>query len=473
MTIDAVGPNADPVARKREQRGWYFYDWANSTFYTSVITVFGAVYISALAAEDAKGDQSLNGPTPCVGAGGVENELVNCDIEVLGLLTFPAGSLWGYLIAFTTILQVLVLPITGAIADRSQNKRQLLGGAAVIGSLATAGLMFAFGSNWGLALILYVIAQLAYGASIVVYYSFLPEIATADERDHVSTRGWAFGYLGGGIALALQLVLFLSHEAIGISEGLAVRLCFVSSGIWWAAFTVVTLRRLRQHQAPHGAERGASVITAGFSELGKTLREAKAFPLTLAFLGTYLVFNDGIQTVVTVSAQYGTKELKFDQEVLIVTILVIQFVAFFGGLLHGVAARYIGPKKTIMTSLVLWILVIIAAYFLRPGDKLAFWAVAAGIGLVLGGTVALSRSLYSQMIPPGKEAQYFSLYEISERGTAWLGPLLFAGIAQATGSYRPAILAVIVFFVLGFILVALVPIRRAIQAVGNPEPSTV
>ncbi len=193
--------------------------------------------------------------------------------------------------------------------------------------------------------------------------------------------------------------------------------------------------------------------------------------MTLAFLGAYLVFTDGISTVVSVSAQYGSEELKFGNEVLIATILVIQFVAYAGGMLHGLVARRWGAKKTILASLAVWMIVITSAYFIEAGQQFQFYAVAAGIGLVLGGTNALSRSLFSQMIPPGKEAQYYSLYEIGERGTSWLGPLVFAAAGQATGSFRYSILALLVFFVVGFVLVALIPVRRAIAAVGNPEPS--
>ncbi|PXY22468.1 MFS transporter [Prauserella muralis] len=472
MTTTPEGPvpAADVRDRKREQRGWYFYDWANSTFYTSVITVFGALYMSSVAADAAKADVARNGPNACVDAGGADDNLVNCDISLFGL-AFPAGSLWGYLLAAATVIQVLVLPITGAIADRSQYKKRILGMFAFLGAAASALLFFVAEGRWELGLVLYVIGNIGYGASIVTYYSFLPDIATPDERDEVSARGWAFGYLGGGVALAVQLAFYLSRDAFGVSESTAVRICYLSSGIWWALFTLIPLRRLHEHQRPHGGERGLSVVTAGFAELRATVRAAKAFPLTLAFLGAYLVFTDGISTVVSVSAQYGKEELRFSDEVLIATILVIQFVAYLGGMAHGLIARRFGAKKTILGSLVVWIVVITAAFFIEERAQFQFYAVAAGIGLVLGGTNALSRSLYSQMIPPGKEAQYYSLYEIGERGTSWLGPLLFAGVGHATGSFRYAIIALIVFFVLGFIFVALVPVRRAIAAAGNTAPS--
>lgn len=236
-------------------------------------------------------------------------------------------------------------------------------------------------------------------------------------------------------------------------------------------FTIIPLRTLHEHQSAHGAEHGVSVVTAGFKELRETLRSAKAYPLTLAFLGSYLIFTDGINTVVTVSAQYGKDELKFADQVLIVTILVIQFVAYFGGVLHGIAAKRFGAKKTILGSLLVWVVVIGCAYFIKAGQQLQFYAVAVGIGLVLGGTNALSRSLFSQMIPAGKEAQYYSLYTVGERGTSWLGPLVFAGVGQVTGSFRFAIIALTIFFVVGFAATWLVPVRRAIEAAGNRAPA--
>lgn len=461
---ESSGVAAD-VARRREQRGWMFYDWANSVFPTSIVTVFLSLYLTSVAQSAAEADTALNGPAPCPEG----DTLRDCDVSLFGV-TFPAGSLWGYLLSVATVVLVVVLPITGAIADRTQNKRRMLAVFAFTGAALTVLLALVAGQNWQLGVLLFVLANGAYGASVVIYYAFLPEIAGPDERDALSTRAWAFGYLGSGTALALQLGVYLAHESLGLTEGQAVRVCFVMSGLWWAVFTLVPLSRLRRHQAPHGDEHGASVLRAGFVELRSTLAQARAFPLTLAFLGAYLVYTDGIATVANVAGQYGELELKLPREVLITTILLVQFVAFFGGVLHGVLARRLGAKRTILVSLVLWVAVVGLAFFVREGDRLQFYGVAVGIGLVLGGTNALSRSLFSQMVPPGREAQYFSLYEIGERSTSWLGPLVFAGVGQATGSFRLAILSLVAFFVVGFVLVALVPVRRAIRAVGNPEP---
>lgn len=473
MSVVDGNPETVPSApdRRREQRGWVWYDWANSVFPTSVITVFGSLYLTAVAAEAALADTATNGPNPCPADGdGGTNKLVDCQISVFGL-HFQAGSLWGYLLAAATIIQVLIVPLLGAIADRTQNKKRMLAVSAFGGAAATLLMSLVAGTDWQLGVILFILGNIGYGCSVVIYYSFIPEIATADERDALSTRGWAFGYLGSGTALLVQLVVYLMHEPLGITEGDAARIAFVLSGLWWAAFTLIPLRRLKDHQRPHGFEHGAGgVLAGGFRELRNTLKLARTYPLTLAFLGTYLIYTDGIATVANVSAQYGSEELNFDDTVLISTILIVQFVAFVGGVLHGIVARRVGAKRTIMISLSVWLVVIGAAYFVQAGQAIQFYMLAAGIGLVLGGTNALSRSLFSQMVPPGKEAQYFSIYEIGERATSWMGPLLFAAVAGATGSYRPAIISLVVFFFVGLVLMFFVPVRKAIRAVGNPEP---
>ncbi|OLR93756.1 MFS transporter [Actinokineospora bangkokensis] len=470
-TVEQSTPGAgEERARRREQRGWCWYDFANSVFPTSVTTVFGSLYLTSVAATAAKTDTALNGPNACLDAEGKSDRLTNCDISLLGL-HFPAGSLWGYLLSVATVIQVLVVPLMGAIADRSTNKKPLLAGFAFGGSVATAAMALVGGGDWGLGVALFILGNIGYGTSVVIYYSYLPEIATADERDRLSSAGWAFGYLGGGLMLALQLVVYLFRDSLGVSEGGAAQIAFLTSGIWWALFTLVPLKRLRgHHERPQPTGTQGSVVTAGFRELRDTLRHARSFPLTLAFLGTYLIYTDGIATVANVSAQYGSEELEFENDVLITTILIVQFVAALGGLLHGLVARKVGAKRTIQGSLVVWVLVIGAAYFVQAGQATQFYLLAGGIGLVLGGTNALSRSLYSQMVPPGKEAQYFSVYEMGERATSWLGPLVFAVMASTTGSYRYAIISLVIFFFVGLVLISLVPVRRAITEAGNEAP---
>jgi len=230
----------------------------------------------------------------------------------------------------------------------------------------------------------------------------------------------------------------------------------------------------RVHARAAAQAAGASTGSGnGFRQLASTLREARRFPLTLAFLAAYLVFADGINTVAQIAGLYGERELLLPREVLIATILLVQFVAYGGAVLHGrLAVRY-GARRTILGSLVAWTVITTLAYFVTAGSTVQFIAVAIGIGLVLGGTLALTRSLYSQLIPPGREAEYFALYEVGEEGTSWLGPLVFSAVAGATGSFRPAIISLIAFFLIGGVGMAFVPLRRAIRAAGNDEPALV
>jgi UMF1 family MFS transporter len=436
---------------RRERFGWYSYDWAMSVFNTSVTTVFLAPYLTAVA-EVAADDGGR--------------------IHPLGI-SVPPGSLFGYVLSVSVILQVLVLPITGALADRTGYKRQLLAGFATLGSLCTMGLFFVADGRFMLGAALFVVANLCFGAATVVYYSWLPDLAGPDERDAVSSRGWALGYLGGGLLLAASLVLFTQYEALGLTEGQAVRICLASAGIWWAGFTVVSVTLLRNRRPKEVIDRRVGAVTGSFRQLGATLRDLRRYPLTLWFLGAYLLFNDGVQTVIGVSAQYGAEQLQLSQTTLVSAILLVQIVAFVGALALGWTAARVGAKRTVLWALVVWTGVLVGAYFLQAGVALQFYGLAVVIGFVMGGTQALSRSMFSQLIPPGKEAEYFGFYEISDRGTSWLGPFLFALTYQLTGSYRYAIFSLVFFFVVGGFLLARLDLRRAIVAAGNVPPDRV
>jgi MFS transporter, UMF1 family len=250
-----------------------------------------------------------------------------------------------------------------------------------------------------------------------------------------------------------------------------VRICLASAGVWWAGFTVVsvTLLRDRPPREPVGDGRSGPV-RASFGQLWTTLRGLRRYPLTLWFLAAYLLFNDGVQTVIGVSAQYGAEQLKLPQTTLVSAILLVQFVAFAGAMGMGRLAAAVGARKTVLWSLAVWTVVLVAAYFVQAGAALQFYLLAMVIGFVLGGTQALSRSLFSQLIPSGKEAEYFGFYEISDRGTSWLGPFLFALTFQLTASYRYAIFSLVFFFLAGGILLSRLDLRRAIVAAGNVPP---
>jgi UMF1 family MFS transporter len=431
--------------RRREQRGWYFYDWANSVFSTSVITVFLGPYLTTVAeaAADAQGY-----------------------VHPLGL-PVRAGSYFAYVVSASVLLSVLAMPLAGAVADRTGRKKPILGVAAYVGAAATTGLVFLGGDRYLLGGALLIVANVAYAVAIVVYHAFLPQIAESEERDAVSSRGWAFGYAAGALVLVADLALFLGHETLGLSEGAAVRICLASAGVWWAVFTVVPLRRLRERPAGDGAAGGT--LGGGVRQLAATFREIRRYPLTLMFLLAFLIYNDGVQTVISQASVYGSRELGMDQTTLIAAILLVQVLAVAGALLLGRLARRYGAKRTVLGSLVAWTVLVGGGYFLPAGAPAWFFVLAAGIGMVMGGSQALSRSLFAQMVPRGKEAEYFSLYEVSDRGTSWLGPLVFGLAFQMTGSYRASIISLVVFFVLGFAVLLRVPVHRAAAAVGNRE----
>ena len=454
ITSEPAPPSA-PWSTRRERVGWYFYDWANSAFITTVVTVFLGPYLTAIARR---------------AAGCPTDTEVSCTERIpLLFLDILPGQLFPYLVSASVLLTVVGLPLLGAIADRSARKRELMVGFAYLGSAATIGMLFLVDDRYLLGSALFLVANFAFGASVVVYNSFLPQLAGPDERDALSSAGWAVGYAGGGLLLALNLVALLLHEQLGLSEGDAVRYCIVSAGLWWAAFTTVPLLTLRNRPPLEGVARGF-VVTEGFRQLWRTVKGMRAYPLTLLFLLAYLVYSDGIATVVSLSALYGSEELDLSADTLVITILVVQIVAVFGAIGMGRVAARVGAWRTVLASLVLWSLVITAAYFLPAGQVLPFALLGAAIGLVLGGSQALSRSLFSHLVPRGKEGEYFGIYEITDKSTSWVGPLLFGVALGLTESYRAAVVSVILFFVVGFVLLAAVPMRRAITAAGNTPP---
>jgi UMF1 family MFS transporter len=430
---------------RRTQRSWYVYDWANSAFQTTVITVFLGPFLTGLAqaAADAQGF-----------------------VRPLGI-PIRAVALYPYLISLSALLQVVAMPLVGALADRTGRRRLLLGVLAYTGALTTMLLYFVGERQYIVGSALFLIASVAFTCSIVVYNAWLPDIAPTEDRDAVSSRGWAVGYLGGGLLLAANLVLLQLVQAgrLPIDLADAVRISIVSAGGWWALFTIVPLLGL-DDAPPRAVAAGG-----GFRQLAHTLGRLRRAPATLTFLAAYLLFNDGVQTVISQSAVFADQELLMPQDVIVIAVLTVQLVAVAGALLLGWLAVRLGAKRVVLASLLVWVGVLAYAYVLPAQQVQAFYALAVLIGLVLGGTQALARSLFSHMVPAGAEAEYFSAYEISDRGTSWLGALLFGVAVQITGSYRVAILSLVLFFVLGFLLLWIADIRRAAAEAGNAAPA--
>jgi len=449
----------DPQSRQREQKAWYWYDWANSAFVTTTAAVLFAPYLTSVAEKAACGFVTD------------EDKHLKCtqDLHVLGL-DVSAGSLVFYLVTAATILSAVVLPIVGAIADRSASKPRLLGGFAWAGSAMAALMYFVAGSNWQFGAVLLLLATLFLGASLVVYDSILVEIAEPDERDKVSSKGWALGYLGGGLLLALNFVLL---TVMSDNTEMAVRISLLSAGIWWAVFTIIPVRGIRSRPPVNPVKERGGLVKASFGQLWHTLRDLRRYPVTLTFLLAYLFYNDGIQTVIYAASVYGEKELGFEKSTVLMAFLVVQFVGIAGALAFGRLAGRVGAYRVIKVGLFVWLAVVFVGWLIPDNNLPLFLLLAVAIGVVLGGTQALSRSFYSQLIPRGREAEYFSLYQACERGTSWIGTLIFGLVHQWTDSYRPALLALMVLFVLGILLLVRVDPRRGIQEAGNSMPSVV
>jgi MFS transporter, UMF1 family len=437
---------------KREIFGWAMYDWANSAFSTTIGTVFLGPYLASLAEKAAS---------------------VSPD-KLAHFLGIPvaADSFFPYCISFSVGMQVLFLPILGAIADYSHRRKQMMQLFATIGAICTILMFFVTAPLWWLGGVLFILANLTFGAALVFYNSYLPDIASEDQRDRVSSYGWAMGYLGDGLLLLLNLALYMFSEKLGIPKDLAVRINLASAGIWWLTFSFFTWVRLHPRHAVKQLPKGETYVRVGFKQLWHTIKEMRNFPETLKFLLAYFLYNDGIQTVIAISSTFAAAPLirggvGLDQSTLIIVILMIQFMAFVGALLWGKLANWVGAKRSIIISLVIWAGVTIYAYFGLKGEQrvLEFFILGACIAVVLGGSQAISRSLYAQIIPAGKQAEYYSFYEISERGTSWVGPLLFGLVNQLTGSLRPAILSLIFFFVMGLIFLPFVNVKKAIADV--------
>jgi UMF1 family MFS transporter len=447
-----------PLNRAREQKAWYWYDWANSAYYTTILTVLFGPYMIDVAGR----------------AAGCADPDESCDktVSLLGL-DLAAGSLPFYLTSFATIFSAFILPIVGAMVDRSSRKKWHMAGFAWAGALCASTLFFMKGENWQLGAVAIVLSSVLAGCSLVSYSAILCDISTEDERDRVSSRGWAFGYLGGGVLLVINLVVVLGNDAIGLSTGMAVRISLLSAAVWWAGFTIIPFVRLRNRPPINVVAETGTLFQRSFGQLFTTLREMKRYPMTLTFLVAYLFYNDGIQTVIYSAAVYGSEELKFGQSVLIGTILLIQFVAFGGALFFGRLAGRYGAYRCILWGTFAWMVIVVSAMFLPVKNLPLFLAVGVAIGIVLGGTQALSRSFFSLLIPRGREGEYFALYNACERGTSWFGVALFGVVFQVTGSYRPAIVSLIIFFVLGAILLLRLDPERGIAEAGNAVPATI
>jgi MFS transporter, UMF1 family len=457
---DLCMPTTHDEARRRAVSGFTLYDVANSAFVTTVVTAVGGPFITAIAeaAEDADGRVAILGLHP------------------------SADALYAYATSLSVLLQVLALPVLGALADRSDAKRRLLVLGTGIGAVATFCLAAVPMGQPLLAVLSFAVANVAFGTAILAYNAYLADVAEPPDRDRVSARGYAFGYAGGAFVLALTLGLLALADSLGIGKGAMVRVAIAGAGLWWVAVGTVAIRRLDavrelpgwvEHESPPLL--GAQIRTS-FAELRSSLAALRKLPGTARYLGSFLLFNDAIQAVVALSAVVLTNEL-FEAKgrpaedatgFLLSLVLLIQVVAVAGALVSArLAARY-GAKQVLLGSLVIWTGVVVYAVAALDSTTAAY-GMGVVIALVLGGSQSLARSLFSSMVPDGRQASFFGFYELAERGTAWIGSLVFAVVLDVTGSYRSALLSLLVLFVSGGLLLARTDTDAAIAA-AQAEP---
>ena len=445
---DTPRPAPGPVDGP-EVRGWQLYGLANAAFVTTCVGALAGPYLTDIARKTVC---ATHPGASCVFSGH------NADANTTAADTFTAvgigplhiqvNALYPYLIAAATVVQVLILPYITARGDR-EARRPLLAATTAFGVVFTVLLLVIPQQHYKLACLDFALALISYGCASAVYNAMLNDVAAPADRDDVSARAYAVSYLGGGTLLLLNLVLVSVHSALGLGGETAVRICIASAGVWWAVFGYRAIRRL-QPRVPAHPGRGTK---AQLIEVRDVLRQ---LPGTRRFLISYLFFNDAIQTTVTLASTVITHELFHGiasdaATFLFVLLLLIQLIAAPGAALSARLARRLGAQETLERLLVAWCVIILAAYFMVTSKPLVF-VLGVAIAIVLGGSGSLTRSLFSRLIPPGQEAVFFGVYQIAERGTAWLAALLFAIVVSVTGSYRGAIASLVGIFVVGLVL---------------------
>ena len=415
--------------------GWCMYDWANSAFATVILSAVLPVYFAALVPEEG------------------------ARLSFLGFSrTLPATSMWGYAVSCSMLIVAITSPFLGGIADRSGTHRGFLIAYCLIGAAATAFLFFATPGRYLLAAFLFIAANIGFAGGNVFYNAFLPKLAANHELDRLSSRGFAYGYIGGGVALLLVFGMIQGYSYLGLADkGAASRAGFLLAGLWWFLFAVPTYLYVRIPASsimPDNLRRGLRGYFRIFTEI-------KKYPSLLLFLIAFLFYNDGIQTIIVVAAIFARQELGLSQGTILACFLMIQFVAMPGTLLFGRLAELLGAKRAIYVALFFFILVTIYAYFINHAWE--FWLLGFVIAIILGGSQAVSRSFFSSLIPDGKHAEFFGFYAISAKFASVFGPLLFAVIIDITGSARLSILALTIFFVTGMALLTQVKTDNKIQ----------
>ncbi|MEM6522923.1 MAG: MFS transporter [Bacteroidota bacterium] len=420
---------------KKTINGWAMYDWANSV-YSLVITsaIFPIYYNSVTTGADGNDKVDFFG------------------IEVINTV------LYSYALSFSFLVVAAILPILSGIADYAGNKKLFLKVFMYIGSLSCIGLFFFTGENVEWAILCSVFASIGYSGGLVFYDAFLPEIASEDQFDRVSAKGYAMGYIGSVILLIINIAMIQKPEWFGLTDsGLASRVSFLMVGLWWIGFSQITFARLPDNV--FGRKPTGSLFLKGYQELKVVWKSLGMLKIMKLFLIAFFFYNMGVQTVMYLAASFGAKELKLEPSALIATILIIQLVAIGGAYLFAFVSKIKGNKKSLLVMVFIWVFICLGAYFVTTENE--FYVLAFVVGMVMGGIQSLSRATFSKLIPVDTEdhASYFSFYDVTYNLSIVVGTFSYGFIEQLTNDMRNSVLALILFFVvgLGFLLISKMP----------------
>lgn len=431
-----------------ELRAWAMYDWALSGLQTVIMTAIFPIYFVRVAAAHLPG------------SGGTQ--------------------LYARANTVAMLIVAVVSPVLGAMTDYKGNKKAFLAFCTVIGASGAAAMFFVHRGDVALASWLFVVALIGGSGCLVFYESLLPHIASPEEMDRVSTAGYALGYLGGGLLAALNLLWIQRPEWFGLPYGdnlsesdatLPVRLAFISVAVWWILFSIPLFRRVAEpvRKLESDEQAAANPVRAALGRVIETLRELRRYRNAFLMLVAFLLYNDGVQTIIKMAAAYGT-EIGIGQGALIAAFVLVQFVGVPCAFAFGWIASRTGAKPAIFGGLLVYIAITILGYFMDSAAD--FFVLAVLVGTVQGGTQALSRSLFASMIPPHKSGEFFGFYSIFEKFAGIFGPLLFDLTIAATGTSRNAILSVIVFFIAGAMLLHFVDVDKGQQEARAAEVGT-
>ncbi len=421
------------TAPKRVINGWAMYDWANSV-YNLVITstIFPAYF------ESVTGDG---------------NDATSNDTVRLFGREFVNTSLYNYALAVAFMIVAVMSPMLSSIADYKGNKKKFLFFFCTMGSIACSALFFYNSTNLAYGLACMIIACVGYWSSLVFYNSFLPEIAAPADQDRVSAKGFAMGYIGSVILQIVCFVFVLMPDTFGITVGKASQISFLLVGIWWWGFGQLALSRLPRTTPAGNPESKGSIFTNGYKELNKVWKQLQHMPVLKRYLGAFFFFNMGVQTVMLAATLYGKSELNIPTTNLIISILIIQLVAIPGAFTIAKLSDKLGNFRALMITVALWIILCIIGYLLPRDGINEFYALAVLVGFVMGGIQSLSRSTYAKLMPETKDTtSFFSFYDVTEKIAIVIGMFSFGYINEYTGSQRNSVLALVVFFVVGLIL---------------------